>query len=166
MTSYSQPFQKKTDFVYTCGCTKPISQVKQQDRHQLLKTVWLHYVILRPHAELEHTGHTCSNHAHATRPFFFRKGVVTRLVVYRNEVYKVDLYFFVYTSANALQIIKRTSLHRFTTTFAHGANKCCICVTFTPHLSGQQMHTIAFTSYLQCKYDVSKCSNIQYTLHE
>ena len=60
----------------------------------------------------------------------------------------------------------RTSLHRFTTTFAHGANKYCICVTFTPHLSGQQIHTITFTSYLQCKCDVSKCSNSQYTLYE
>ena len=47
-------FEKDSfDFLFTCGYNKPICQIKVLDRENLVKAVWLHYVIFHPHAELE-----------------------------------------------------------------------------------------------------------------
>ena len=38
------------DFRFTCGYTKPTQQI---DKHELSSSIWLHYVLYNPHAELE-----------------------------------------------------------------------------------------------------------------
>lgn len=41
------------DFLYNCGYNKPTSLITINDKDTLIKSVWLHYVIFNPHAELE-----------------------------------------------------------------------------------------------------------------
>ena len=41
------------DFLYSCGYTKATAQVKMEDREELIKIVWLHFVKFHPYYELE-----------------------------------------------------------------------------------------------------------------
>lgn len=40
------------DFLYTCGYSKAISQMKVTEINELIKTLWLHYVKYSPQSEL------------------------------------------------------------------------------------------------------------------
>ena len=40
------------DFVFNCGYAKPIAMATVEDKDDILRTVWLHYVLFQPHAEL------------------------------------------------------------------------------------------------------------------
>lgn len=41
------------DFRFDCGYTKPTMQITMDDRHDLVKAIWLHYVYFLPLAELQ-----------------------------------------------------------------------------------------------------------------
>ena len=52
-TRLQRVLQSDVDFIYSSGFTKPISKITIDDRDQLIRTMWLHYTIYHPHAELE-----------------------------------------------------------------------------------------------------------------
>ena len=41
------------DFRFTCGYNKPTQQIELKDKHDVLRSIWLHHVLYHPHAELE-----------------------------------------------------------------------------------------------------------------
>lgn len=40
------------DFIFNCGYTKPTALATISDKDDIIRTVWLHFILFRPHAEL------------------------------------------------------------------------------------------------------------------
>ena len=40
------------EFVFDCGYTKPLTQATVDDKKDIVHTVWLHFGLFQPHAEL------------------------------------------------------------------------------------------------------------------
>ena len=41
------------DFRFSCGYTKPTTLITLDDKEDLVRSIWLHFVLFQPHAELE-----------------------------------------------------------------------------------------------------------------
>lgn len=45
--------EDRLDFRYQCGYNKPINRITIDDKHTMVRSIWLHFVLFQPHAELE-----------------------------------------------------------------------------------------------------------------